>query len=222
MNKLSMNPEKKKVAIIILVVAVVIFLFIFLFSLLKKEGTPAVYSPEGLPTGDMLADEEMRATGEAPLEEVPEVLQGAEMLIEGVDLISKEGKVITTEGKEVRADVRYDSALAPKQSLAMSQEDIEQVKGKTINLEIGDGLFSPSTFSVKKGEAVSLTMTGTDTAHHVFRFIDPSLQAVYININSGETRMVVFNAPDTAGEYSFRCDFPGHFSKGEEGIMIVK
>lgn len=219
MNKFITISKKKIIFIGILIITIVV-LFIFLFAKVREEKTLSEKQPAGMPAEEMLG--ETAVPDEMFAEEAPSVLDGAEIIFEGVDLISKEGKVVSAEGLEVRTDVRYDSVLAPQQSLAMSAEEKEQVMAKTINLEIGEGSFSPDNFSVKKGQAVSLVLTGTDNSPHVFRFIDSSLQAVYININERETRLVVFNAPEKSGDYSFRCDFPGHLSQGERGVMTVK
>ncbi|HEY8536165.1 MAG TPA: plastocyanin/azurin family copper-binding protein, partial [Vicinamibacterales bacterium] len=39
---------------------------------------------------------------------------------------------------------------------------------------------------------------------------------------NGETVEVEFNAPKTAGSYTFVCTFPGHFQGGMKGTLIVK
>lgn len=38
----------------------------------------------------------------------------------------------------------------------------------------------------------------------------------------GETVSVTFTAPDTPGEYEYVCTFPGHFSAGMRGTLVVK
>ncbi len=38
----------------------------------------------------------------------------------------------------------------------------------------------------------------------------------------GETTEVVFTAPETPGEYEYVCTFPGHFSAGMRGTLVVE
>ena len=81
--------------------------------------------------------------------------------------------------------------------------------------------FKPSTFEVKAGQLVTMSLTSVDKMTHVLLFDDPSLAAVAIGVGPDETRAITFNAPK-AGEYAFHCDVPGHAARGEKGVMIVK
>jgi azurin len=38
----------------------------------------------------------------------------------------------------------------------------------------------------------------------------------------GETVEVSFKAPTAAGSYPFMCTFPGHFTAGMKGNLVVK
>ncbi len=38
----------------------------------------------------------------------------------------------------------------------------------------------------------------------------------------GETVEVTFTVPETAGEYTYICSFPGHFMGGMKGVLTVK
>lgn len=220
MNKLSISPEKKKIITNILLIVILLFLISFILFILinnyKKQRS--VSEIESQSASEVFFTEQDIKDKELETETLA-LLDGAEIVLDGVDLISREGKVITIEGLEVRSDVEPNSENAPRQSLAISEDELSE---KVIKLKIGNGSFSPDTFSVKKGEAISLSLTGTDDTSHSIVFTDSSLRAVRININSGQTRLVSFNAPDEPGEYSFRCGFPGHFTIGEEGVMIVK
>ena len=134
----------------------------------------------------------------------------------GADLVTTEGKVVSSEGEAVKTDVAYNSPEAPKQTMPVAIEEIPLATQLTLK----DGAFSPTEFKVKKGSAVTLSLTGGDDKSHILAFADKAMQAVYINIRPGETRATTFNAPETAGQYKFFCDFPGHGS--ETGTMIVE
>ena len=80
--------------------------------------------------------------------------------------------------------------------------------------------FLPDNFTVKAGQVVILVVKGVD-ATHVFKFSDPSLKGIAIGVAKGESRGIVFNAPDKPGNYTFYCDVPGHQARGERGVMHV-
>jgi azurin len=41
-------------------------------------------------------------------------------------------------------------------------------------------------------------------------------------VGGGETSDVTFTAPTKPGKYEYLCTFPGHFSQGMRGVLIVK
>lgn len=83
--------------------------------------------------------------------------------------------------------------------------------------------FSPSSFEVKKGEKVVLSITALDDYTHVFSFRDEKLSKVAVGVSSNKTRAISFYAPEEPGEYEFICGVPGHANlRAEKGMMIVK
>ena len=91
----------------------------------------------------------------------------------------------------------------------------------TIELSVSSAGFSPKEFTVKAGQKVTLAITATDKSH-TFAFKDPTLSSIALNAGAGQTSAVNFVAPTKTGEYTFRCDLPGHEDGGETGKMIVK
>lgn len=147
----------------------------------------------------------------------PEEVAAAQPVIQGSSKVV-DNVVVTPEGKPVKTDVQPGSPEAPQQTAPVA---VEQLPENTIKLGASAEGFKPNTFEVKPGQLVNLSLTSTDGITHVFFFDDPSLSAVAIGVGPNETRAITFNAPK-AGEYSFRCDVPGHAARGEVGKMIVK
>lgn len=136
----------------------------------------------------------------------------------GASPVTEEGVVLNTQGEEAKNDVQPGSPEAPQQSNPIAAEEVPSSATK---LTVSAQGFSPAEFTVSAGSAVTLSVTSGDTQTHIFMFDDPSLSAVAVGIGPGETRAITFNAPTTKGEYSFRCDVPGHAGRGEVGKMIV-
>jgi len=137
----------------------------------------------------------------------------------GTSPISEAGKVINEiTGKVVNNAAQPASPEAPKQSDPIGQGTVPSA----IKITVTSGGFTPNSFEVNAGAPVALEVTSGDSFTHVFAFKDPSLQAVAVGLAPGETRIIVFNAPTSRGEYTFFCNVPGHEGRGEVGKMIVK
>ena len=222
-NIKELSNKKKLLPIILAVVAIIVIIIIIALSSSKKSGeegvtpeAPVTSGPvDGQPVGDAIDDIDGVEAGEA----VNPVLADAVAVVEGANLISREGKVITNEGVEIKTDVSPMAAEAPRQTTAL---DKASLPASAIKLDISAAGFSPSEFTVKAGEAITITLSSTDEWSHSFLFNDPRLEAVSIGVSAGETRAISFNAPTQAGEYNFYCGVPGHANRGEVGKMIVE
>jgi uncharacterized cupredoxin-like copper-binding protein len=137
----------------------------------------------------------------------------------GTSPISAEGIVVTAEGMPVEQGGEPGAENAPQQSVPLSQNDIP---AQAVEIEVSAAGFSPNTFTVDAGKAVTIAVTATDDESHLFVFQDPALSAVVVGIGPGMTRIISFNAPETPGSYEFRCGVPGHAARGEAGTMIVE
>ena len=136
----------------------------------------------------------------------------------GTNPISDTGQVVTKTGEAVKLDVVPGTPDAPQQSNPVAKDALPSSVTK---ISVSAGGFDPADFTVKSGEAISLSITSSDSQTHVFKFDDPALLAVAVGVGPGETRVISFNAP-AKGEYGFYCDVPGHRARGEVGKMIVK
>lgn len=227
-NEKQLDKKKKTTMLVIGLVVVLAAVIAIALSMPKSQKDPnknlptgpsgqGVESPDGDMPGDFVEGEE---PGAVDFEEpVNPVLEGAVINAPGANLVTKDGKVVNEEGKEVRSDVAYNSPEAPRQTLAIDNPD--EIKN-AVRLTLGDEGFSPTEFSVKAGEAVTIALTSASGESHGMVFDDAKLQAVIINLPPNETRAVTFNAPSEKGEYSFYCGIPGHKNRGEIGVMKVQ
>ncbi len=137
----------------------------------------------------------------------------------GTSPISETGQVVTQTGQPVKLNTTPMAPEAPQQSNPIASP--KDLPPQTIKISVSAAGFSPSSFTAKPGAPVTLAVTSADTQTHVFMFDDASLSAVAVGIGPGETRAITFNAPKS-GEYTFRCDVPGHKARGEVGKMRVQ
>lgn len=148
----------------------------------------------------------------------PEVIQQATSVAIGTSLVTTDNKVITPTGAPVKLNVMPSSADAPKESAPVKGN--VTASANTIKVSVSSAGFVPKEFTVKEGQLVNFTLTSTDDYTHVWLLEDPALVGTVLGVAGGETRIKSWNAPKK-GEYTFRCDIPGHSARGETGKMIV-
>jgi len=142
-----------------------------------------------------------------------------ETLVPGTSAVSKDGKVLGTDGQVAQNNAEWGTSGAPQQS---GPVDVKSLPNDTVVVNVSASGFSPNSFKTKSGKAVVLSLTSKDTYTHSFHFADQNLKAVAIGVGPGETRAITFNAPTQKGQYQFFCDLPGHKERGETGMMIVE
>lgn len=214
------SAKKKNIFIllILLILAVVVIILALDFKIKTKKEVPlekpSVETPDRpLPSAEVIPDN-------------PELkdakiysLEGAKVVIPGANPITIDNKVVTPEGRIASSTERPMEGNAPRQTGFLSKEDLP---ASLFKLEVGNGKFSPSEFETRVGAPTSFSLTGVDSVSHLIAFDDPALAAVIIMVGPGQTKAITFNAPETPGEYTFRCDAPGHAENGEKGKMVVK
>lgn len=146
-------------------------------------------------------------------------LEGAKVVVPGANPITTDNKVVTDTGQVTDNNAQPMTESAPKQTGFLNKEEISK---DVVGISVGNNKFSPTSFSTTVGAPTTFTLTGVDSYSHVIAFDDPSLAAIAILVGPGQTKAITFNAPATAGEYTFRCASPGHAEAGEVGKMIVK
>ena len=222
-NEKTFSDKKKIMPIII--AAVVILALIVVVALLsnKKMSQPTGDTPSGQteqPVDETGMTEGENEMGEgAETEETNPVLVDAERVTPGTNLVSKEGKVITDQGVEVRTDVSPMSENAPKQSTPIAKDELPET---VIKIDVTAAGYTPTEFNVKAGEVVTIAWTSTDQCSHNITFEDSKLQSASTGVSAGTTRAITFNAPTEKGSYKFYCSIPGHAGRGEVGQMNVE
>jgi hypothetical protein len=131
------------------------------------------------------------------------------------------GQVVTPTGQAVNNAAQASSPQAPAESFPITDGN---VPSSAIKLQVTSTSFTPNTFTVNRGQAVSLVISNvnTSTFSEVFRFDDPSLSGVVVGLAKGETKTITFNAPAKAGEYVYFSSMFDHRAQGAVGKMIVK
>lgn len=156
-------------------------------------------------------------TGTAAQKQGIQTMQGI-AVAPGASPVATSGQVIAPTGEPAKLDAVPASPQAPQESAPISAKEIPS---SAVKLTITASGWSPSSFTVRSGAAVTVSVTSGDTQTHIFMMDDPSLSALAVGVGPGETRVITFNAPKS-GTYGFRCDVPGHAGRGEVGKMIVQ
>lgn len=220
-NDLQKKPNIKMIGIIL---AVVILIVLVVVALTSNKGSENNNTEVNTETGTNTeqtqpivneAGEEVEVVVTESGQIIPE---GSRVEVAGANPI-KDNIVVTPKGEAAKNDAVPMSPDAPQQTPPMPKAELPS---SAIKLDVSATGFSPSSFEVKAGAPTTLSVTSADDSTHVFMFDDNALQAVAIGVGPGETRAITFNAPATSGEYTFRCDVPGHSMRGEVGKMIVK
>lgn len=214
-----MQTNKKKLFLLLGAIAIIALVIIVAASQSRKlkQAGPDTVMPSVTPSADEVAP----SKGAIEMASVtPEVIMESVAIASGTSLITKDEIVITPEGAPVKLNVMPSSIEAPKESAPI---DVTKVAASenTIKISVSAAGFSPNTFTVKEGQLVNFVLTSTDEFTHVWLPDDMSLIATALGTAGGETRVKSWNAPKK-GEYTFRCDIPGHAARGEVGKMIVE
>jgi plastocyanin len=128
------------------------------------------------------------------------------------------GAVMTNGGQQASNIAEPGSQEAPQASYVV---DPGKLPENTIKLSVTSYEIKPAEFRVKAGQAVSLSVTVDEPVRsHLLMFDTPLLNAVRLSLNSGQTKVISFNAPLQTGEYLFFSDM--HRERGSVTKMIVE
>lgn len=108
-------------------------------------------------------------------------------------------------------------------------------KAVTIDVDMKEYSFTPSTIEVPAGAEVTVNLTNSGTVEHemvimVFGkeatvpFDDDDEGNIFWEheLEMGESESIVFTAPTEPGEYQMVCGIPTHIELGMVGTLIVK
>jgi uncharacterized cupredoxin-like copper-binding protein len=106
--------------------------------------------------------------------------------------------------------------------------------GTKINFTMTDFAFSPGEFTIPAGEEITLHINHNGTVEHNFIVMkygtdagemfdeeDQDNVSWEMDLQPGDSKTVVFTAPDQPGTYQILCGMPGHLQSGMVGKLIV-
>jgi plastocyanin len=130
----------------------------------------------------------------------------------GYFLMKKGGTVSTPEPAptDLKAPEQTSPAAASNQTPASTPIQVI--------VEGNEFAFTPSSFTLKQGQAVELTFKNTGKYPH-----DLSIEGINVStkvIPSGQQDVITFT-PDKTGEFNFTCTVTGHADKGMKGTITV-
>ena len=100
----------------------------------------------------------------------------------------------------------------------------------SISTTATDFHFEPSSWTVKAGEEVTLSITNNGAVDHDWVLLGSMITApadgekdviFEAEVAPGQTEEVTFTAPATPGEYQVICEIAGHLEAGMEGKLVV-
>lgn len=103
-----------------------------------------------------------------------------------------------------------------------------------LNFTMTDFAYSPNEYTVLVGEEITLNITHAGTMEHDFivmkygtdagdMFDEADQPNVYwqMELQPGDSKTIVFTAPEQPGTYQVICGMPGHLQSGMVGKLIV-
>lgn len=108
---------------------------------------------------------------------------------------------------------------APEQPGQSTPIPVAQIPTSAIKLSVQRGAFTPSSFTVRAGDTVVLSITSVDNHEHTFIFDDAALSSVVMSLSPRDTRVITFTAPAKSGNYRF---ISNSFGDTQTGTMVVK
>ncbi len=227
------KKPSKNMPMIIIGVIIIVAIVIIAMAMNKKDGGDINAPANNNPVGENQEDNAVGADGDTPgsvdasvsasdsdLQTIQvEGVGEAKVVVPGANPITADNVVVTETGQVAQNDAVTMSENAPKQTGFLNKEELPD---GMVKLSVGTDKISPNFFTTKAGAPTTFSLTGVDEYSHVIAFDDPSLSAIAVLVGPGQTKAITFNAPTTAGTYTFRCASPGHADKGEVGEMRVQ
>jgi len=103
-----------------------------------------------------------------------------------------------------------------------------------VSFTITDFAFAPNEFTITAGQEITLNLTHNGTMEHNFIVMKYGTDAgemfdeadevnVFwkMSLQPGDSKTVVFTAPEQPGTYQILCGMPGHMQSGMVGRLIV-
>jgi len=103
-----------------------------------------------------------------------------------------------------------------------------------VNFTMTDFAFSPGEFTIRAGQEITLHITHEGTVQHNFivmkfgtdageMFDEADQDNIFweMALQPGDSKTVLFTAPEQPGAYQIICGMPGHLQSGMVGKLIV-
>lgn len=138
---------------------------------------------------------------------------------------------LPTAADPVSDDPDQTITIVGTDQLTYSVTEIEASPGETVRIVLTtESALPPSSMShnivVLRPEIdvqafVNASVTASDRGYIAPGFEDQIVARTNM-VGDGETTEVTFTVPDEPGEYPYVCTFPGHYSGGMTGTLIVE
>lgn len=202
------NSEKKVGAFRLLIaLGVILILIIIIFFIL-------IIGDGGNKSQSNKTSESGQVTDVSETDVIPDEIASSE--VAGANAITIDNKVVNDAGQAVVNNAAPMTENAPRLSAPIVKEDIP---GAAIKITADASGIKPPEFTVKAGAPVTLVLTTVGVGSRLI-FDDPTLSALELPVPGDYTMAKTFNAPATAGAYTFHQDMPGRYT--QTGTMIVK
>jgi uncharacterized cupredoxin-like copper-binding protein len=103
--------------------------------------------------------------------------------------------------------------------LTPSQAPSSTAQMQKVTVEASEFAFTPSTFTLKKGQPAEIIFKNAGAFPHNLTISDLNVKTK--TIQPGEQDTIQFT-PDKTGQFGFLCTVPGHADKGMKGTLTVQ
>lgn len=134
---------------------------------------------------------------------------------EGEDMAEEEEEDFDIEEEEEEPVVEEEGEMMDEEEETMMDEEVSAPEPVTIDVNVRNYIFSPSTIRVKKGQEVTINFQ--NTGRHTFTVKGLSIDKVLNILQSSLT----FTA-EKSGEFELVCNVSGHKERGMKGKVIVE
>lgn len=112
-----------------------------------------------------------------------------------------------------------NSSYTPTTQVTPTQAPSSAAQVQKVTVTGAEYAFTPSTFTLKKGQPAEITFKNVGAFPHNLTIPDLNLKTK--TIQPGEQDTIQFT-PDKTGQFAFMCTVPGHADKGMRGTLTVQ
>ena len=209
-----MQTDKKKIWLVlgILVVIIAIVVIVVMIKPKKIVKVPVVANSNQVGAEQEKSNDTKVVSNES--------LKKAAVVVPGANLVTKDDKVVTAEGRITDNTAVPNTPTAPHSTAPLNS--VSNLPATVVKVEVSAAGILPKQFIVKASAPVTVAFSSIDDYAHTLMFSDSALSAISSGLGPHVSRAITFNAPTKVGNYIFRCGFPGHLERGEVATMVVE